>query len=87
MTEQEKKELLRGEVLSYLAERHPLKFNAGQLQRHVANTFNASEDMLASALALLEADNLISSTVHALGATKSYCATPDGMRAFERGLL
>ncbi|MCX6908223.1 MAG: hypothetical protein NTY01_09295 [Verrucomicrobia bacterium] len=86
MTAQEKKELLRTQVLMQLAGCHPISFTAGQLQLLVANKMGASPDELASALALLESDKLIESKCHALGATKSYTATGEGVKAMERGL-
>lgn len=85
MTGQKKKELLRDEVMAYLAERHPLKFDEGQLYRQVAAKLYATEDELRSAIAFRAGLGHAVETVHGSGATKYYAATAEGILAHERG--
>jgi hypothetical protein len=85
MTDQEKRELLRGEVLAYLVCNHPVPFTQEQLQRNVADRLNASPDELRSALAFRVSLGHVFESVKATGATKLYAATHQGVLAYERG--
>jgi len=84
MSDQKKKELLRGELLAWLVARHPCAFDAEQLQRLVAEPLAASRDDLASALALLADEGLIYSRPNPLGATLTYTAPPAGAKFTQR---
>ncbi len=85
MTGQKKKELLRDEVMAYLAERHPLKFDEGQLYRQVAAKLYATMENLRGAIAFRVGLGHVVETVHGSGATRYYAASPDGILAHERG--
>jgi hypothetical protein len=91
MTPQQKEEL-RIVLLTFLAARHPLAFNAesirGTLTRRGVLDFAFSSQDVESALAVLQDLHLVSRDVESLGSTNHWSATAQGLFEAERkGLL
>lgn len=88
MTEQEKKEMLRNEVLAFLAQRKRLTFDAGQIQRLLGVRLGAALEDIQDALAFRVGEGLVVEEVHPAGATKLYrVAIPAGVLYAERNGL
>ena len=91
MTPQQKEEL-RIVLLTVLAERHPLAFNAESIRntliRRGVLDFAFSAQDAESALTVLEGLQLISRAVESLGSTRHWSASAQGMIEAERkGML
>lgn len=91
MTEQQRRESLRTELLAYLADRPANAFDPETLLQRLIKTnvleFTPTIEDLAGALAFLRGAELVSVTPHGLGATNFYQVTSTGVLAHERGTL
>jgi hypothetical protein len=91
MTEQQRRESLRTELLAYLANRPASSFEPEVLLQRLIKTqvleFTPVMEDLAGALAFLRGSEFITLTPHAHGATPFYQVTSTGVLAHERGTL
>ena len=83
------KEHVRIAVLVYLVERHPLSFDnvtiARMIKRQSLLDFNAGQDDIDSALAMLKSSGFVAAAnASRLGITIPYQATADGLIYAER---
>ena len=85
--QQQKLELLRVELLDFLAAAKRLKFNADQLWRIVGRKLGCSPEEVLNELAFLVGAGLVAETFVPLGATKEYQVTAEGALKSERGEL
>ncbi len=85
MTDQQKKELLRDEVIAFLAQRQRLTFDAGQIWRAIGIRLKASQEDIEDALAYRVGELLVNEQFHPAGSTKLYrISVPAGMQYAER---
>lgn len=80
------KELLRYAVLECLTSRHPAAVSEAGVERRVRLEldFRVAPEEVASALEVLRGEGLIGVTVDALGSTKWWVATSQGVLRVER---
>lgn len=84
----EEAEMLRLQVLDYLAGRHPLEWSQKQIGQGLRMRglvdFDFGTDDLKSALQVLVDKRLVAGDTEGLGSTVFYKATADGLIAWER---
>jgi hypothetical protein len=88
ITTQEEVEMLRKQVLEYLAGRHPLEWTQKQIAQGIKMRgmvdFDFGADDLKSALEVLIGKKMVVGKTEELGSTIYYSATADGLIEWER---